>query len=73
MIIFMFFLIHIAKLPSMEKFLYFRTSLVVQGLRLQAPDARGPGLASGQETSSYIPQLKILHASTKIKDPTPCK
>ena len=35
-------------------------SLVVQWLRLQVPNAVGPGLISGQGTRSHMPQLKIL-------------
>ena len=45
------------------------TSLVVQWLRLHAPDARGPGPILSQGTRSHMLQLKILHASTKIEDP----
>ena len=44
------------------------TSLVVQWLRLWAPNAEGPGLNAGQGTRSYMPQLKIPQATTK----TPC-
>ncbi|TEA36102.1 hypothetical protein DBR06_SOUSAS11510009, partial [Sousa chinensis] len=43
-------------------------SLVVQRLRLRAPNAGGKGLIPGQGTRSHIPQLKILHAASK--DPT---
>ncbi|TEA34995.1 hypothetical protein DBR06_SOUSAS9710069, partial [Sousa chinensis] len=53
-------------------------SLVVQWLRLHAPNAGGPGLISGQGTRSHMLQLrvcmlqlKILHAATK-KDPMCC-
>ena len=49
------------------------TSLVVQWLRLCAPNAGGPGSIPGQGTRSHMPQLrvrmpqlKILHAATKI-------
>ena len=45
------------------------TSLVVQGLRFHTPDAGGLGSISGQGTKSYMLQLKILRAPTKIKDP----
>ncbi|TEA30625.1 hypothetical protein DBR06_SOUSAS4110064, partial [Sousa chinensis] len=48
-------------------------SLVVQSLRLHAPNAGGPGSISGQRTRSHMPQLrdhmpelKIPHAATKI-------
>ncbi|TEA41477.1 hypothetical protein DBR06_SOUSAS27010023, partial [Sousa chinensis] len=47
-------------------------SLVVQWLRLCTPNAGGLGLISGQGTRSHMPQLrvpmpqvKILHATTK--------
>ncbi|TEA30144.1 hypothetical protein DBR06_SOUSAS4810005, partial [Sousa chinensis] len=50
-----------------------RTSLVVQWLRLHAPNAGGPGLIPGRGTRSHIlqlrlrmPQLKIPHAATKV-------
>ena len=41
------------------------TSLVVQRLRLHAPNAGGPGLSPGQETRSCEdkPRLKIHHAT----------
>ena len=49
------------------------TSPVVQWLRLQGPNAGGPGPIPGQGTRSHMsqlrvhmPQLKILHAATKI-------
>ena len=42
------------------------TFLVVQWLRLYAPSAWGPGSIPGQGTRSHMPQLKILHAATKI-------
>ena len=51
------------------------TSLEVQGLRLCAPNAGGPGSIPVQGTRSHMPQLRvnvlqnnILHAATKIKD-----
>ena len=50
------------------------TSLVVQWLRLHAPNARGMGSIPGQGTRSHMPplrvhmpQLKILHATTKAR------
>ena len=48
------------------------TSIVVLWLRLQAPSAGGLGSIPGQGTGSHMPQLKILHAETKIKDPMCC-
>ena len=45
------------------------TSLLVQSLRLRTPRAGGPGCIPGLGTKSHTPQLKILHAETKIKDP----
>ena len=42
------------------------TSLVVQWLRLCTPNAGGPGSIPGQGTRSHMPQLKILHDTTKI-------
>ena len=55
-----------------------QTSLVVQGQRLCAPNAGGPGpgLIPGQETRSHrkqlrvhVPQLRIPHTATKTDDP----
>ena len=53
------------------------TSLVVQWLRLWAPNAGSLGLITGQGTRSHmlqgrvhISQLKILNAATKSDDPT---
>ena len=53
------------------------TSLVVQWLRLRAPNTGGPGSIPGQGTRSHMPQLRVfmpqlktLHAATK--DPTHC-
>ena len=55
------------------------TSLVLQWLRLCAPNAGVSGSIPGQETISHMPQLRvcmlqlnILHASMKIKDPACC-
>ena len=52
------------------------TSLVVQWLRLHAPDAGGLGSIPVQGTRSHnlqlrvhMPQLKILHSAMKIQDP----
>ena len=43
------------------------TSLVVQLLRLWAPNARGPGSIPAQGTRSHMPQLKILQVTTKTR------
>ncbi|TEA30377.1 hypothetical protein DBR06_SOUSAS27510017, partial [Sousa chinensis] len=40
-------------------------SLVVQWLRLRAPNAGCPGSIPGQGTRSHMPQVKTLRASTK--------
>ncbi|TEA29464.1 hypothetical protein DBR06_SOUSAS510016, partial [Sousa chinensis] len=40
-------------------------SLVVQWLRLCAPNAGGPGSVPGQGARSHVPQLKILRAAAK--------
>ena len=60
-------------LPMWKENEIIGTSLVVQWLRLQAPNAAGPGSIPGQGTRSQMPQLrvcrpqiKILHAATKI-------
>ncbi|TEA41399.1 hypothetical protein DBR06_SOUSAS7910076, partial [Sousa chinensis] len=42
-------------------------SLVVQWLRLHAPNAGGPGLIPDWGTRSHMPQLKIPHAATKTQ------
>ena len=42
------------------------TSLVVQWLQLQAPNAEGQaGFNPGQATRSHMPQLEISHVTTK--------
>ena len=46
-----------------------RSSLVVQWLKLHAPDAGGPGSIPGQGSRSHLLQLKIPHLATKIEDP----
>ena len=46
---------------------YGGTSLVVQWLRLCAPNAGGPGLIPGQGTKYCMPQLKIPRATTKTR------
>ena len=43
------------------------TSLVVQWLKLHTPNAGGPGLIPGQETTSHTLQLKMPHATTKTQ------
>ena len=45
------------------------TTMVVQWVKLPAPNSGGPSLIPGQGTRSHMPQLKILHAAMKIKDP----
>ena len=47
------------------------TSLVVQWLRLHAPNAGGPGSIPSQGTRSHMPQLKILLAATKKRPHRP--
>ena len=47
-------------------------NLVVQWLRLHTPSTGGLGLIPGQGTRSHVPQLKIPHAATKIKDQRSC-
>ena len=56
----------------LHKISYVGTSLMVQLLRLCAPNAGGPGSIPGQGTRSrmlqlraHILQLKILHVATK--------
>ena len=49
----------------------FGTFLVVQWLRLSAPNAGDLDLISGQGIRSHMPQLKNPHATIKIEDP-PC-
>ena len=44
-----------------------RTSLVVQWLRLYAPNAGGPGLIPNQGTRSQVPQLRTGTAKGKKK------
>ena len=60
------------------------TALVVQRLRLQAPNAGGPGLIPGREARSHIPQLRVcmltlkrsympqVRLKMKIEDPPCC-
>ena len=44
------------------------TSLVVQWLRLHAPNAGVPGSIPGQAARSFMLQLKIMHATAKTED-----
>ena len=44
-----------------------RSFLVVQWLRLHAPNAVSPGWIPGQGTRSHMPQLKILCEATKTQ------
>ncbi|TEA30223.1 hypothetical protein DBR06_SOUSAS17410018, partial [Sousa chinensis] len=46
-------------------------SLVIQWLRLCAPNAGGSGSIPGQGMRSHMPQLKTPHGTTK-KNPTCC-
>ena len=46
---------------------------MVQWLRLCAPSAGGLASIHGQGTRSHMLQLKIPHATMKIKDPACCK
>ena len=53
-----------------SKVMVGRTCLVVQWLRLCAPNAGDPSSILGQGTRSHMPQLKIPHATMKIEDPS---
>ena len=57
-----------------SKCMYTGTSLVVQWLRLRAPNAGGLGLIPGRshmlQLRVHMPQLKIPHAATKISRAT---
>ena len=46
--------------------MFLGTSLVVQWLRLRAPNAGGAGLIPGQGTRCHMLQLKIPNAAMKI-------
>ena len=52
-------------LKNIQEFL--GTSLVVQWLRLNAPNIEGPGSIPGQGTRSCWPQLKLLCATSKTQ------
>ena len=54
--------------PAIYK-LYEGTSLMVQWLRLCAPNTGDLGLVPDQETRSHMLLLKILHATRKTEDP----
>ena len=41
------------------------TSVVVQWLRLCAPNAKGPGSIPGQGTRFHMPQMESLHGATE--------
>ena len=72
-------LVHASNVPPMTLHLLFcparlivgsfkikkGTSLVVQWLRTQSPNAGELGLIPGQGPRSHMAQLKILHATTK--------
>ena len=45
------------------------TSLIVQWLRLRAPNAGDLGFIPAQGSRSYMPQLKIPHVAMKIEGP----
>ena len=51
-----------------QKHIVEGTSLVVQWLRLLAPNAGGPGSIPDQGTRFHTPQLKTTHPTGKIKD-----
>ena len=46
--------------------LYKGASLVVQWLRLQAPNAGGPGSIPEHGTRSYMPQVRVTMPQIKI-------
>ena len=45
---------------------HIESSLVIQWLRIRAPNAEGPGLIDSQGTRSHMLQLKIPRATRKI-------
>ena len=51
---------------EVDKRAFLGTSLVVQWLRLWAPNARGSGLRSNQGTLSNLPQLRVCILQLKI-------
>ena len=55
----------------MQEYILFGTSLVVQWVRLHAPNGGGPGLIPAQGARSHLhATTKSPHATTK--DPTCC-
>ncbi|TEA40711.1 hypothetical protein DBR06_SOUSAS1310003, partial [Sousa chinensis] len=48
------------------KCIYLGTPLVVQWLRLLAPNAGGLGSIPGQGTRSHMPQLRVCMSQLKI-------
>ena len=52
----------IDKLRVLKKYTGPETSLVVQGLRLQAPNAGGLGSIPNQGAGSHMPQLRLSTA-----------
>ena len=56
----------VCKRVSDFKVKLLREFLVIQWLRIQAPNAESPGLIPGQGTRSHMLQLKIPRATRKI-------
>ncbi|TEA31844.1 hypothetical protein DBR06_SOUSAS8310075, partial [Sousa chinensis] len=56
--------------PLLKPSLSFGTSLVVQQLRLHAPNVGVPGSIPGQGTRSHMPQIK--DSTCGKEDPTCC-
>ena len=52
-----------------QKCHYLVTTLIVQRLRLHAPNAGGLGSTPDQGTRSLVPELKLLPAAMKTQDP----
>ena len=50
---------------KLQRQIFDEDFLVVQWLGLWAPNAEGLGLIPDEGTRSHMPQLKILHATTK--------
>ena len=53
------------KISGCHKLRAVGISLVVQWLRLHAPNSGGLGSVPDRGTRSHMPQLKILHAANK--------
>ena len=69
------FLSHLKSIKNRATFFFFLinisgTSMVVQRLRLCAPDAGGPGFGPGFR--SHMLQLRVCIAAMKIKDSACC-